>query len=524
MRETADSRGDSRRYWEAAGWTVSLAAITVAMLPFRAVLNEAHVALIFLLMVQIASARGGRGLGFLTAGLAFLSFDWFFLPPYGTLAITKAVDWAVLGAFLITSLVSAQLFERAREKSNEARLRAAELDRLSILGAETLNAARADNALAGIIGVIHSALETERCAVYVRSKGNANIILACMVPDTQSHRQRAAYLGQIDRVLSSGERQLIRSSGIVDVIERNRPLAETALPQDTEELMLPLVVRGRILGVLAVSNSAGLTLDASRRRFLDVLSYYTALAAERVELVAMSDHADMLRETSKLKDAVLASVSHDLRTPLTTIKALAHDLAAEGDDRAMTIEEEADRLNATVADLLDLSRLNSGNLLLKPEANEAEDLIGAALQRVSGTSGSREFRVQFEPGDPLLLGRFDFPHTLRLVVNLLDNAMKYSPASSPIDIEAGRDGDWLVISVADRGAGIPDSESELIFEPFHRRIGAPPDAGGAGLGLSIARGLAEAQGGTLHYVPRSGGGSRFVLRVEAMDLADLEPP
>jgi two-component system sensor histidine kinase KdpD len=495
----------------------------MAMLPFRTVLNEAHVALGFLLIVQVASARRGRGLGFLIAGMAFLSFDWFFLRPYGTLVITKTVDWAVLGAFLVTSLVSAQLFERVRAKSTEARLRAAELDRLSILGAETLNAARAEDALVGILGVIHSALQTESCAVYVRPHGNPEATLACMVPESQVHRERAAYMEQIDRVLTSGQRQLIRSSGIIDVIEADRPLAETNLPQDTQELMLPLAVRARTLGVLAISNSTGLTLDASQRRFLDVLSYYTALAAERVELVATSDRADLLRETSKLKDAVLASVSHDLRTPLTTIKALAHDLAAEGDERAITIEEEADRLNATVADLLDLSRLNSGNMQLKPEPNEVEDLIGAALQRVAGTAGSRELRVHFEPGDPLLLGRFDFPHTLRLVVNLLDNAMKYSPGSSPIDVEAGKDGEWLVISVADRGTGIPDSDAERIFEPFYRPPGSAPDTGGAGLGLSIARALAEAQGGTLHYVPRSGGGSRFVLRVEAIDLADIDP-
>lgn len=516
------SRPVSKRLRRAAPWIAVLAAATIAMLPFRDVLNEAHVALVLLLIVQVASARHGGGLGFLIAALAFVAFDWFFLPPYGTLAITKPVDWAVLGAFLISSLVSAQLFERVRAKSAEARQRAEELDRLSLLGAETLNAARADNALAGIVGVLHSALESESCAVYTQAAGDEHVHLACIVPQEQGHRERTAYLDQIDRVLSSGRRQLIRSSGIVDVIEESRPLAETGLPPDTQELMLPLTVRGHSLGVLVISNSPGLTLDASRLRFLDVLSYYAALAAERVELVATADNADLLRETSKLKDAVLASVSHDLRTPLTTIKALAHDLASDGDERAMTIEEEADRLNATVADLLDLSRLNSGSMTLTPEANEAEDLIGAALQRVSGAGRSREFRVHFEAGDPLLLGRFDFPHTLRLLVNLLDNAMKYSPPESPIDIDAVRDSDWLVISVADRGTGIPESEAERIFEPFYRPQGSTPDGGGAGLGLSIARGLAEAQGGTLHYVPRAGGGSRFVLRVEAIDLADVE--
>jgi two-component system sensor histidine kinase KdpD len=206
---------------------------------------------------------------------------------------------------------------------------------------------------------------------------------------------------------------------------------------------------------------------------------------------------------------------------LTTIKALAHDLASEGDERAVTIEEEADRLNSMVADLLDLSRLNSGSISLSPEANEAEDLIGAALQRVSGMAGDREIRVSFEPGDPLLLGRFDFAHTLRLMVNLLENAIKYSPPSTPIDVAARRDNNWLVFCVSDRGRGIPSSEAERIFEPFYRPPALPPDAGGAGLGLSIARGLAKAQGGTLTHDPRPGGGSVFTLRIPAIDLADV---
>jgi two-component system, OmpR family, sensor histidine kinase KdpD len=506
---------------EVVAWVAALGGVTIVLLPFRGALNEAHIALAYLLIVQGGSARQGRGLGLLLAALAFLGFDWFFLQPYGTLVIAKAVDWAVLAAFMITSVVAAQLFERVRAESSEAKLRASELDRLSLLGAETLNAPRAENALAAIVGVIHSALALESCAVYVKSEGDASIHLACIVPEAESQRERIGYMGQVERALESGCGLVIRSAGIVDVLNAAVPLAEIILPPDSQEIMLPLSIRSRALGVLVVTDLTGLELDTSQRRFLDVLSYYAALAAERVELVATADHADLLRETSKLKDAMLASVSHDLRTPLTTIKALAHDLASDGDERASTIEEEADRLNAMVADLLDLSRLNSGSMDLRPEPNEAEDLIGAALQRVSGTAGNREFRVTFEPGDPLLLGRFDFAQSLRLLVNLLENAIKYSPPTAPVDIAAGREGRWLAFSVSDRGAGIPASEAERVFEPFYRPPGMPPDVRGAGLGLSIARGLAEAQGGTLRYQPRRDGGSTFILQLEAMDLSEV---
>lgn len=340
-------------------WIAVFVAATAFLLRFRATLHEAHVALAYLLIIQFASARNGRSIGFALAALAFLAFDWFFVTPYGTFFVQKSGDVVILAGFLLTSLISAQLLERVRAQSSEAR---------------------------------HAA-----------------------------------------------------------------------------------------------------------------------------------DHAELLHESSKLKDAVLASVSHDLRTPLTTIKALAHDMRIEGDERAATIEDEADRLNAMVADLLDLSRLNSGSMQLIPEVNEAEDLIGAALQRVGGATGNREVRVVLEPGEPLLLGRFDFQHTLRLLVNLIDNALKYSPRDTPVTLAAARDGGWLKFSVSDLGPGVPDSEVERIFEQFYRPAGMEPDSGGAGLGLSIARGIAEAQGGSLRYEREPDGHSSFVVRLPGAELKDLPP-
>ena len=210
---------------------------------------------------------------------------------------------------------------------------------------------------------------------------------------------------------------------------------------------------------------------------------------------------------------VLGVVAHDLRTPLTTIKALAHAIRREGDERAATIEEEADRLNRVVTDLLDLSRLSGGALQLTPEINAAEDLLGAALQQVSGRAGEREVAVDLDPAAPLLLGRFDFVHALRIVVNLLENAFKYTPEGTPIVLAARGAAGVLEIEVADRGPGVPAGDRQRIFEAFFRPAGQPADARSAGLGLSIARQLAEAQGGTLQYEPRDGGGSRFILRL-----------
>jgi len=274
--------------------------------------------------------------------------------------------------------------------------------------------------------------------------------------------------------------------------------------------------------VLRIANAGGLVLTSAQVRVLDALAYYAALGVERVRLFAEAERAVALQESHRAKDAVIASVSHDLRTPLTTIKALAHEITQSGDDRAAIIEEEADRLNAFVAQMLDLSRIATGAAVSDIQPNEAEDLLGAAAQQVAGRLDGRELRIQVESGDVLLFGRFDFAQTLRALVNLIENAAKYSPVGSPIELTARHDGPWLAFVVADRGPGIPAAERERVFEPFYRRPAQPPDVGGVGLGLSIARGIAEAQGGSLALTNRPGGGSVFTLRVPAMALADLQ--
>lgn len=351
---------------EVAAWFALLAAVTAGMILIRDRLNEAHVALAYLLVVQGGSARGGRPLGLSLSAVAFFAFDLFFLRPYGTFSLSDPLNWLVLIAFLATSTMSAQLLYRARSEAQIAHERAEEITRLAGLAAE----------------------------------------------------------------------------------------------------------------------------------------------------------ARVLQESHRAKDAVLASVSHDLRTPLTTIKALAHELAEAGDERAVIIEQESDRMNRFVADVLDLSRISSG-LRLDIQPNEADDLLGAAAQRVAGRLEGRKLDIRLEPGEPILIGRFDFAQTLRALVNLLENAIKYSPADSVIELGARRSGERLCFTVADRGPGIPEGERDTIFEPFYRGPGAQPDVGGVGLGLSIARGVAEAQGGSLELTARDGGGSLFTLFVPAMSVEEL---
>lgn len=514
----APRRGVRRREWVA--WFAVLAIVTVGMLAIRDRLNEAHITLAYLLIVQGGSARGGRPLGIALAATAFLCFDVFFLPPFGTLTIQDPLNWLVLLAFLVTSVLSAQLLYRAQREAEAARERAAEIDRLAALGAETLNVGRAEDALTAIVSVIRSSLRLDGCEVYTADPITKAVRLAS---ESDTGVARAAASEQlVDWVVTEGATAVEQLDGTTRVdVQLADLVAAPGTATKARALVRPLQVRGSTVGVLRISAANGLSLGPAQIRVLDALAYYAALGVERVRLVAEAERAAVLQEAHRAKDAVLASVSHDLRTPLTTIKGLAHEIAASGDERADVIEEEADRLNVFVAQMLDLSRITTGVAVTDVQPNEAEDLLGAAAQQVAGRLHGRELRIEVAGDEPLLFGRFDFAQTLRALVNLIENAAKYSPPGAPIDLSARYDGDTLAFAVADRGPGVPPEERERVFEPFYRRASSTPDVGGVGLGLSIARGIAEAQGGSVTLSEREGGGSVFTLRVPAIDTDEL---
>src|SRR5689334_14735958 len=471
----------------------ALAICTLGMVAIRPMLKEVHVALILLLVVLGASAAGGRMLGLATAAASFIVFDALFLPPYNTLIVANPLDWLVLFAFLVTSVVAAQLLYRAQEEARLARARAAEIDRLATLGAETLNAAHATDALDAIAAVIRSSIDVDACEILMRAATGFSIA-------TRSRRPSATVAGSSEElaewVNDSGVAVVERREGTTHLASARPKADELAMLENGTALalLLPLRVRDRTVGVLRVANGSGIRLGPERWRFLDAISYYAALGVERARLAAEAEHAAALREADRLKAALLASVSHDLRTPLTTIKAMAHDLGSLGDERSEIIEQEADRLNRFVADLLDLSRLNAGALPLRIELNAVDDLLGVLVERTEGSLGAKRLVVTLPPGDALLLGRFDFVQALRALVNLVENARKYDRSDSPIEIIAERVGDELAIHVADRGPGIASDALPRLFEAFQPRNDGTPDMGSAGLGLSIAHQVAHAQG------------------------------
>jgi two-component system sensor histidine kinase KdpD len=549
------------------------------MLLVRIHLDKAHIALVFLLVVLGASAAGGRALGLTIAAVAFLLFDFFFLPPFTTFVLENPLDWLVLVSFLVTSAVATQLLYRATSTAEEATRRAAEVDRLAALGAETLNAAGADEALYAIAEVIRHSLPIEQCEIYRRGpNGQVGLVARAdrrdvsvadvgghvdgrMVPRLTAgaqpgslvawildHGKSAAELSDgtvriapdsskslgAQTVLSPGiaadqlrDLHLVapddRASTVARALanifpRRNEPARADDGRAVVRAFAMPLTVRDHAVGVLRIAAAGGVTLEPEQTRLLIALAYYAALGVERARLVASAERAEAERRLEALRSALLTAVSHDLRTPLTTIKGIAHEIAHGGDaSSAAIIETEADRLDALVADLLDLSRIHAGAVRPNIELNTADDLVGAALRRAAGAIGDRSVIVE-QPEEELLAGSFDFSQSLRILVNLLDNAAKYSPSGSPITIRVTRQASRLEISVLDRGMGVPPAERERIFEPFYRPPGVPPDVRGTGLGLSIARGLAEAQGGSLRYERGTDAGSVFTLELPAADV------
>jgi two-component system sensor histidine kinase KdpD len=540
-------------------WAITLlvlAATTVSMYLVRSSLDKAHVALVYLLVVLAASAAGGRALGLVVAGLAFLCFDFFFLVPYLTFVIQNPLDWLVLFAFLVTSVVAAQLLYRANATAEEATERAIEVDRLAALGAETLNAADADEALRAIADVIRQSIDADECEIYLSgSRGvtlsasrsvqqgslvqwildhgasaveltDGTVRVAHELPGAsqplagqrwESQPETVAAVRAVTRFEERGAlhslRGAVRGDGSTGA-SRGRP--------EVRALALPLQVREHTVGVLRVASSTELVLTPEQGRLLVALAYYAALGAERSRLVAAAERAEAERRVESLRSALLTAVSHDFRTPLTTIKGVAAEIRHGADaERAAVIESEADRLNGLVNDLLDLSRIHAGAVRPSLAVNTVDDLLGVSLRAASGVLRGRRVEID-TPADALLAGTFDLTQTLRAVVNLLDNAAKYSPPDTPIDVRARQHGDRLVIDVMDRGPGVPEDERDKIFEPFYRPPGVPPDIRGHGLGLSIARGLAEAQGGSVRFAPRAGGGSVFSLELPATDTHSID--
>lgn len=508
-----------RRALGGAVWLALLIVVTATLRWLRTDVEQSHVSLVLLLLVVGGSAAAGRALGFTLAAIATVFLDYFFQPPYDRISVSKPLDWVVLVAFFAIAFAVTELLTRARAQAAASEARARDVESLARAGAESLRYAAPAHSLAALALLTCDSLGTDRCLIFSFDRAQAGPRLEAASDDVLDASPTLTSL--VQRATEGDAFLGMTTSGVVAIIPAD---ARTGLPLEPMSLLaLPLHAESRLVGAMAVqAGSEPLLLDEPRHRLVRAFGFYAALALERARLHAVEAKSEQLREVQHAKEQLFASVSHDLGTPLTTIKALAQAGVARGEQSSLAIAEQADRMARMVADLLDVSRLRTGSVALQPALNTAEDLIGATLRRAEGIRGEHRILTPLDLDAPALVGQFDFVQSLRALGNLVDNALRYSAPGSVIEVGCVRDGRWLAFSVADRGAGVPDAERSRIFDAFYRPANALPDTGRAGLGLSIARSLAELQGGSVEYAPRAGGGSEFTLRLPAVDVDPAE--
>jgi two-component system sensor histidine kinase KdpD len=471
-------RPQSPKGYAVAAGAVAVATMIAALIDRAA--SGANLAMIFLLAVLITGLSSGFGPAILAAGLAAVSYNFFFLEPRLSFVIGHATDLLTFAVFFVVAVIAGTLAGRVRDQARTTSRRAAAIGSL-------LTASRRLSAVA---------TRTEAAEALAEQAAAIGGTAVVLLPEN-GEIQPVAGAPEI-KPLSTGAMAAARWAW-----ERGEPAgAGTGTMPQVGWSFWPLQGLKARSGVAGVE--AGRIIPGSdEERLLLALLDQGAVGLERAELASASAEAQALRRSDQLRAALLNSISHDLRTPLSTVLGAATTLLDYGEglkpgvarDLLQSIREEADRLNRYVGDLLDMTRLEGGGLATRLQTTDVRDVLGAAIERVQRRLGKRTLVRDFPAelsmveADPVLLEQ--------AVVNILENAILYSPDDTAIEVAAYEDRANVVISVEDEGHGIPGPELERVFDKF-RRVEQPSDRGqGIGLGLAISKGFVEAQGGRI---------------------------
>ncbi|MGB8215528.1 MAG: sensor histidine kinase KdpD [Anaerolineales bacterium] len=460
-------------------------------------IHPTNLVVIYLLSVVLAAIYLGRGPSILVSILSVVAFDFFFVPPRLTLAVSDTEYLLTFVGLLAVSLVISQLTGMVRGQAESVQRREVETVELYELGRDLTVAANLDAVAQAAISHVGQTFSRE-VAVFLPAGNGLKVYAASPgLAISDNDQAVAAWVFEHGQEAGRGTQTLPEAS------MRYQPLKTTQ----------------GVVGVLAVKPiDPARHLTREQLRTLGAFVNQIALAIERASLAGQARQAEMLEITEKLQTALLNSISHDLRTPLVSITGALSSLA---DDRIIldasarrslieTAGEEADRLNRLVGNLLDMTRLESGAMRVKKETCDIQDVIGSALEELGNRIGNRSILVDV-PGD-LPLVQMDFVLVERVLVNVIDNALKYSPADKPIEINVHAAGAFLEIEVADRGTGIPPEDLTRVFDKFYR-VQRPDNVSGTGLGLSISKGILQAQGGFIAAENRSGGGTIISISI-----------
>jgi two-component system sensor histidine kinase KdpD len=486
---------NSRQYAIAAGVIAATGLLNLGLMHLA---GPRVPGLIFLLVVVLLALFVGRGPVLLAGGLSALAWNFFFLPPRFTLTIERADDAILFGTYFVVAIVLGQLVARIRAQSDAERRREERTGALYELTRELAEAGSRDEVVWQLLGQINRVFGAPAAVTFpVNDKLAAHP----------------------DNTLALSEKEL----SVSDWAFRHRKAAgrfTDNLP-GAGALHLPLGSERKTFGVLAVG-LPGQNLPMAQRDLLETFARQAALVLDRVELRAAAEQTRLFVESERLSRALLNSISHELRTPLAAITSAATALseAAEApvEQRRLLLSEiqEANaRLNRIVGNLLDVARLESGKVVPRLDWHDARDLVQTTLRELKHELSTHPVKLEL-PSQPVLV-RIDFSLAQHALANLLVNAAIYTPAGTAVEVQAQSADSSLLLSVADRGPGIPSELLPRVFEKFFRAPNAA--AGGSGLGLTIAKGFVEAHGGSIIAANRPSGGAVFTLR-----FPQCEPP
>jgi two-component system, OmpR family, sensor histidine kinase KdpD len=485
------------RSYGAAALTIILCSL-LGLLAEALQLDDAIIAMIFLAGVVYVSANFGRGPAIAAAVLGTLVFDYFFVPPVFSFALTEAQYFITMGVLLGIGLVISTLTAKLQDQldaSSRLEHRTAQLYRLT----RQLNTLAGTDHLTVTAGQVLSEMFPGEVAIFSREPDDSLLVR----------------YGEHSSIVATEDTQLVRQ-----VLERgstaSHSVGTAAAPS---ALFVPMQGAKRTIGVVGIRpRDAACLQDLEQRQMLEACAGLIALSIERDQSFLQAQQAQVDVQTEQLRNSLLSAVSHDLRTPLATIAVTASSLCDNLDaesaplnrEMAQTVVDESRRLTRQVDNLLGMARLNCGTVVLHRDWEALEELVGLALARLKRELAEYQVSVQIDSDFPLLWVAGDL---LELVlINLLENAVRYTPPGSRIEFRAVSSADRAEIHIADNGPGLPPNTESQVFEKFFRGRSVVADGQrGIGLGLSICRAIVEAHGGRISARNQAGGGAEFTI-------------
>ena len=473
-----------------------------------------NVIMIYTLGIVVVAIRYGRGPAILSSALTVAAIDLFFVSNFLATAQAGVQNLMTLAVMLIIAVIISGLAVRTKQQAEVARQREQRAAALYSMSGELASTVDVDD-------LIRIAVE------HIGDVFNCQSLI--LLPN------------QKDRLLIVGDERMVNemdlnSQRIAEWVLDHRQIAGlgTAEYPESDTLYVPLISARGAVGVLCMRpEERGYTLNSEQLHLLQTFANQTSLAVERTHMAEEAQQAQVDVEAERLRNALLSSVSHDLRTPLTAISGAASTLlesesldSATRHELVQSIYDEADRLNRLVRNLLDMTRLEAGTVQVHKEWQLIEEVIGVALARLEKQLADRPVHTDLPPDLPP--APFDAALIEQVLINLLENALKYTPPGSAIDIAVHVAGPDLVVAVGDQGAGLPPGDLERIFEKFYRgkryRAEASGSERGTGLGLTICRGIIQAHGGRIWAENRPEGGAIFRFSLPLGEpLPDVEP-